>query len=237
MAIDAPAPKQVKAGEPVTAEGWNAIVNAITATIQYLNTSEASSVRVAIKNTGVTTARVTATRDDGVSFEAVAPVPPETQHIFAGLRAGAYKLRVDAPGFSPGLVDIVAPVANPVEVTLAASGAVMPPVFGMALRAALLELKNRNIAVDRVLDVVGRDVAPANPDPAYANLPVLLQLPDAGVAVPPEGRVQLVVSAALQAEAAVEVPSLAGLTLAEAQKALENVGLKLGRSVTAQTRG
>src|SRR5206468_6495299 len=108
MAIEAPAPKQVKAGEPVTAEGWNAIVNAITATIQYLNTSEASSVRVVIKNAGVSTARVTATRDDGVSFEAVAPVPPETQYIFAGLRAGAYKLRVDAPGFSPGLVDIVA---------------------------------------------------------------------------------------------------------------------------------
>jgi hypothetical protein len=236
MAIDVPAPKQVKAGEPVTAEGWNAIVNAINATIQYLNTSEASSVRVVIKNTGVTSARVTASRDDGVTFEAVAPVPPGTQYIVAGLRAGGYKIRVDAPGFNRGLVDITAPVANPVEVTLAASGALMPALFGLELRAALLELKNRNIAVDRVLDVVGRDVAPANPDPAYVNQPVLMQLPEAGAAVPPEGRVQLVVSAALQAEAAVEVPSLAGLTLAEAQKALENVGLKLGKSTTTQTK-
>src|SRR5258707_4653701 len=136
MAIDVPAPKTAQAGEPVTAEGWNAIVNALNATIQYLNTSEASSVRVVIKNTGVTHARVAATRDDGVSFEAVAPVPPGTQYIFAGLRAGAYKIRVEAPGFSPGVTDVTAPVANPVEVTLTASGALMPALFGLTLRAA-----------------------------------------------------------------------------------------------------
>lgn len=236
MAIDVPAPKTVKAGEPVTAEAWNTIVNAINAAIQHLNNSEASSLRVVVTNAGVTRARVTATRDDGVSFEAVAPVPPGTQYIFAGLRAGAYKIRVESPGFSPAVVDATAPAASPVEVTLTSSGSIMPDLFGLTLRAALLELKNRNIGVERVLDVVGRDVAPANPDPAFVDQPVLMQLPAAGTAVPPEGRVQLIVSAALEAEQAVEMPSLAGLTLAEAQKALENVGLKLGKAVTTQPR-
>jgi len=35
-------------------------------------------------------------------------------------------------------------------------------------------------------------------------------------------------------EASIEVPSLAGLTLTEAQKALESVGLVLGKVVTKQ---
>lgn len=232
MAINVPAPKQVKPGEPVTAEGWNAIVNAINAAIQYLNTSEASSLRVVIKNPNIGSARVAATRDDGVAFEAVGPVPPGTDYIFAGLRSGSYKIRVDAPGFAPAVVDVTAPAANPVEITLTSSGAMMPAVFGLALRAGLLELRNRNIAVERILDVVGRDVAPANPDLVYADQPILMQFPDAGKAVPPDGRIQLVVSAPLQSQEVVEVPSLAGLTLSEAQKALENVGLKLGRTTT-----
>jgi len=236
MPIDVPAPKTVQAGEPVTAEGWNTIVNAINASIQHINNSEASSLRVVVTNAGVTEARVTATRDDGVTFEAVAPVPPGTQYIFAGLNAGAYKIRAEAPGFSPAVVDVTAPSANPVEVSLTSSGSIMPDLFGLTLRGALLELKNRNIAVERVLDVVGRDVAPANPDPAFVGQPVLMQLPSAGTAIAPEGRAQLVVSAALEAEQAVEVPSLAGLTLAEAQKALENVGLKLGKAVNTAPR-
>jgi hypothetical protein len=236
MAINVPAPKTVKAGEPVTAEGWNALANAINATIEYVNASEATSVRVEIKNPGVTKARVAATREDGATFEAVAPVPPGTQYIFAGLRAGAYKLRVEAPGFSPGLVDITTPVSSPVQVTLTASGALMPAIFGLTLRAGLLELKNRNIAVNRILDTAGREVAPANPDANHLDQPILMQFPDTAVAVPPEGSVQLVVAAALEAEPAIEVPSLAGLTLAEAQKALENVGLKLGKIVNTQRR-
>jgi beta-lactam-binding protein with PASTA domain len=50
--------------------------------------------------------------------------------------------------------------------------------------------------------------------------------------VPPDGQVQLVVSAPLQVQPSVEVPSLAGLTLSEAQKALEAIGLVMGRVVT-----
>jgi beta-lactam-binding protein with PASTA domain len=48
--------------------------------------------------------------------------------------------------------------------------------------------------------------------------------------------VQLVISAALQVEPAIEVPSLAGLTLPEAQKALEGIGLVLGKVTTLQPK-
>jgi hypothetical protein len=232
MPITVPPQKTVSPGEPVTAEGWNAIVGGVTALTAYLNATEATGVHVVIKNAGVTDARVAATRDDGVTYEAVKPVPPGTDFILAGLRPGAYSIRVDAPGFSPETASITAPVSAPVEFSLKASGAFMPDLFGMTLRAALQELASRKIAVARILDVVGRDVAPANPGADYNDQPVLGNLPPAGTAVPPEGQVQLVVSAPLQVQASVEVPSLAGLTLAEAQKALEAIGLVLGKVVT-----
>jgi len=84
--------------------------------------------------------------------------------------------------------------------------------------------------------VVGRELAPAKPDSEYASQPILMQLPDPGVAVPPEGKVQLVVSIALQVEDSIEVPPLTGLTQSEARKALEALGLKLGKVEIRQAK-
>jgi hypothetical protein len=232
MPINVPPLTTVTPGEPVTAEGWNAIVGGVTALTQYLNATEASGVHVVIKNAGVTTARVTATRDDGVTYEAVSPVPPGTDFIVAGLRPGAYVVRVEAPGFTTETTSISVPIATPVEVSLQANGAFMPELFGLTLRAALQELSSRKIAVARILDVVGRDIAPANPGSDYNDQPILVHFPAAGTPVPPEGQVQLLVSASLQVQQSVEVPSLAGLSLSEAQKALEAIGLVLGKVVT-----
>jgi len=78
MAINPNIPKTVNAGEPVTAESWNVIVNGIIALTNYLNSTEASSLQVSLTNVGLalSSARVTATRADGVIFQAVAPVAP-----------------------------------------------------------------------------------------------------------------------------------------------------------------
>jgi beta-lactam-binding protein with PASTA domain len=43
-----------------------------------------------------------------------------------------------------------------------------------------------------------------------------------------------VIAAALQVQPTIEVPSFAGLTLNEAQKALEGIGLVMGKVVTKQ---
>jgi hypothetical protein len=236
MAINVAAPKTVQAGEPITAQGWNTLGTAITTVIQFLNDSEASSLRVSITNSGVTNARVSVIRDDSVTFDAVAPVPPGTEYIFSGLRAGGYKLRAEAAGFAPKVSDVTVPAPATIQVTLDSSGGIMPALFGSTLRAALTELANRGILVSRVLDVVGRDVAPANPPAQNTESLVLAQVPSAGEAVPPNGQVQLVISAALQVEPAIEVPSLAGLTLPEAQKALEGIGLVLGKVTTLQPK-
>lgn len=236
MAINPFTPKEVKAGEPVTAQAWNVIVKAIGALTQYLETSEATGLRVRVTNSDADPrlVRVTATRDDGFTAQAVAPIPPGTEHVFGALPPGAYTLRAEAEGFDPATASVTIPSANTVSLTMAKRGAKMPLIFGATLSTALTTLKSSGINVSRILDVVGRDVAPANPDPEYVDAAVLVQIPAFGEFVAPEATVQLVVAAALQTESAIEMPSLVGLTQSEAQKALESIGLVLGKIVVKQ---
>jgi hypothetical protein len=226
--------KLAGAGEPVTAQAWNDIVNALAQVHTHLESTEASALKVQIATAGVDLAsvRVTALRADGIAIDAVAPVPPATQHTFAGLRSGAYTLRVEAPGYQVATVNVTVPDANVQNVPLTLNGAFMPTVFGQTLQEALGALGNAQIAVSRILDVTGTDVPTANPGAQYNESRVLMQFPQQGVPVPTGQSVQLVIAAALQAQSSVEIPPLTGLTLAEAQKALEGLGLVLGKVVS-----
>lgn len=238
MAIHPYVPKEVKAGEPVTAQGWNEIVKAVVAITQNLETSEATSLRVNVTNADADPlqTRVTAERDDGLTAEAVAPVAPSGTFMFSMLKPGAYTIRASAPGFEAASAPITIPSSATLNLTMKAAAVKMPAIFGLTLPAALVTLKTANINVARVVDVAGRDVAPANPGTEYNSAPVLLQLPSAGEFVTPSMTAQLVVAAALVTEASVEMPSLLGLTQTEAQKALENIGLVLGRVVVKQPK-
>lgn len=227
----------VQAGDPLTAQAWNDVVNAVAALYHFIESTEAASVQVQIANTGIElgSVRVTATRDDGISTEAVRPIAPATQHTFPGLRPASYKIRAEAPGFETATLDLVVPADGAVptqNLTLTKKGAFMPGVFGLTLRQALDQLGGLSIAVNNIIDVTGTAVPVANPGSAYTESIVLMQLPMAGLAVAPGEAAQLVISAALQAEASVEMPSLVGLTLAEATKALEAIGLKVGKAST-----
>ncbi len=225
----------VQPGEPLTAQAWNDLVQGIAALYAFLEANAATSLRVTLTNTGLDPAqvRVAATRDDGLAFVAVATA---AGFVFAGLPPGAYTVQASAPGFAPASGAVTVPASAPLALTLSPHGAFMPALFGQALPAALTALRNAGIAVSRVLDITGRDVAPANPGADYDDAPVLMQFPDAGLPVAPEASVQLVVATSLAVEPSIEIPSLAGLTLAEAQKALEGIGLVLGRVVTKTQR-
>lgn len=228
--------KMVSPGEPLTAQAWNDIVNALAQVHVHLENIEATALRVQVSATGadLQQVRVTALRADGVGFDALTPVPPSTQHVFAGLRAGTYQLRVEAQGFQVATASITVPEAAVQSIALTPAGGFMPLVFGLELGQALSVLSGAQIAVGRVLDVTGTDVPPANPGSAYGSSLVLMQLPLAGTAVPTGQSVQLVVAAVLEAESSIETPSLTGLSLPEAQKALESLGLVLGKVVTKQ---
>ena len=224
-------------GDPLTAQAWNDVVTAIATLYSHIEATEASSVKVQIANSGVDLAsvRVTATTDDGVSFEAVAPIAPSTVHTFPGLRPGAWKLRVEAPGFQPATLDISVPTTGTLptqNVTLTKQGAFMPGTFGLTLGDALKALESLSIAVGNILDVTGTSVPVAKPGAQYSESLVLMQLPPEGSPVAPGESAQLVISAPLEAEASIEMPSLVGLTFAEASKALETIGLKVGKTVT-----
>jgi len=238
MAIHPYVPKEVKAGEPVTAQGWNEIVKAVVALTQYLETSEASSLRVKVTNADADPlqTRVTAARDDGLTAEAVAPVTPGGEFVFGALKPGAYTVRAAAAGFEEASAPVTIPADATLNLTMKAAAVKMPSIFGLELPAALATLKTAKITVGRIVDVAGREVAPANPGTEYSTSLVLLQLPDAGEYVTPAITAQLVVAASLVAEAAVEMPSLVGLTQAEAQKALESIGLVLGKVIVKQPR-
>lgn len=230
--------KLASAGEPLTAQAWNDIVNALGQVHVHLESTEASALKVQISAAGIDLAgvRVTAVRDDGIAVDAVAPVPPGTQHTFAGLRPGAYTLRAEAPGYQAASANVTVPDANVQNLPMTRSGAFMPLVFGQTLQEALAALANQQIAVSRILDVTGTDVPTANPGAQYNSSRVLVQLPLQGTPVPTGQSVQLVVAALLQAQSSVEIPPLTGLTLAEAQKALEGLGLVLGKVVTKQSQ-
>jgi beta-lactam-binding protein with PASTA domain len=156
--------------------------------------------------------------------------------VFSGLRPGSYTLRVAAPGFASTTQSVTVPTEAPVAVTLTRNAADMPAIFGQTLRDALSALADRSVSVARVLDVMGRDVAVARPSPDDLEGAVLYQLPPAGTPMPPGSQAQLVISASIVTQASVEMPELTGLTLAEAQRTLERLGLTLGRTETRRPR-
>ena len=226
--------KQVSPGEPITAQAWNELVSGLKELNDFVLASQSTSMKVKLGNADIDTdsVRVTARRDDGWMVEAAAPVNGEEHYVFGSLPPGAFTLIAEAPGFKTGSASVTIPSDEVISITLVPDGAFMPNLLGVELAAALSELNDRSITVGRLLDVVGRELPPANPDAEYTGQPVLVQLPAPGVAVPPDGAAQLVVSAALQVDDSVEIPPLTGLTLSEARKALDAIGLKLGRVET-----
>lgn len=229
----------VAPGEPVTSQGWNDLTVGIGQVHEYLEATEAVPLRVAVSATDIDPAaiQVTASTDAGLSYAAVPPVPPATHHVFSGLRPGSYTLRISAPGFATMTQAATVPAQAPVAVNLTRNAAVMPQVFGQTLRDALRALGDRSIAASRVIDVMGRDVAVARPAPENLESAVLFQLPAVGTPMPPGAQAQLVISVSLVSQPTVEMPELTGLTLAEAQRALERLGLVLGRTETRRRGG
>lgn len=228
----------VQAGDPLTAQAWNDVVDAVAAIYQHIETSGAANVKVQVSgpNLVLSTVRVTATRSDGVVMEAVRPVT-DTLHSFPGLPAGSYTIRAEAPGFEPATVNLAVSSTTPPatqNIALTRRGNFMPLLFGLRLSDALAQLGTLTIAVNNILDATGQSVPVANPGQTAGAAMVLSQFPAPGVPVAAGEFAQLLISASLTVQPTVSMPSLVGLTLAEATRALEAAGLRVG---TTSTRG
>lgn len=226
-------------GQPITAQAWNAILASLTQVIGVVNAQAGQSLRVTVNNPSVDPAeiRVSAIAEgaQGAVIEAARPVPPDTAFTLTGLPSGNYTIRAAAAGFAPATVLAALPGPATVEITMTRAAPDMPAIFGRPLEEALSTLTTAGVVVQRVVDVTGREIAPANPGAEFLGSLVLAQLPVAGDPAPAAAGAQLVVSAALVVEPTVVMPPLDGLTLTETRKVLENLGLVLGK-ISTRTR-
>ena len=232
---------EAKPGDPVTSGGWNNFRQAVLALYDALNKSlGALTVLVKAKGDGTIIANATVTvvptnggdRPFRVAQFAGASVQ---QYQIQNLLPGKYEMAVEAPGFAKETRSIVMDGAGssqqltvemtPTEITL-----VMPNLFGLAVNVAMEQAAKAGLVVARIIDSYGTDVPPGDVPDAAKTSPVLNQVPEAGEVVPKNTPVQLHISAKVAQQ--VKVPSLAGLTLAEAKAALEAAGLAVGETST-----
>jgi PEGA domain-containing protein len=222
--------KTVNPGEPLTAQAWNDLVTAIDDVHEFLRATT-NTVQVRITNTDLDPldVRVTASRADAPPVEAVRPVGDSPFHTLSELEVGTYTIRAEAPGFQTATttVNIGDGGDQTVPLTLGVAQAIMPNLFGVPLQEAVATLQTLGATVSRCLDFNGNDVPPLAPPPQAANAPVLVQQPAPGT--PLTEPAQLVVAIAPVIESAIVMPSLAGLTEAEARRAIEAAGLQVGR--------
>jgi len=221
--------KNVNAGEPVTAEAWNALVDGLFEAQAVLKTA-GGAVRVQISSPSfpVAVARVVAYRTGAAPAQAIAPISPSTEWTFPNLDPGTWTVRAEAPGWSTaeGPVTISnTGVATPAVVSLGPTltGTYMPDVLGKKLPAALTDLGAIQL---RIVDSLGKDLPAQGFDAAYNNQPVLVQRPAAGELVPVSGTF-IVVAAVIKETPLVLVPDLSGMTFETARTALEKIGLHI----------
>lgn len=231
MPLDKPPLPTADPGRPITAQGWNAIVDALSRLYDAVSAIGSGTLEVIVSSGGaaVDGAVVAAIPAGGGNpILAVPPAGDRTSHVVGGVSDGPWKVIVRAPGFAEAAVDTSVPAAAPVVVDLTPIGPVVPDLFGLPLQTAFSALTVANLGVGLILDSLGKEV-PRTPIPTdYQNVPVLAQLPEAGARLGPDGRVQLVVAATVAQAPVVTMPNLAGLTQAEAVRVLEQLGLGVG---------
>jgi hypothetical protein len=223
--------KNVNAGEPVTAEGWNALVDGLFEAQAVLKTAGGTvPVQISNPNFPVAVGRVIAF-GTGAPAQAIAPISPSTQWTFPRLDPGHWTVRAEAPGWSAAEapVDVsTAGVVTPalVSLTPTQTGTYMPDVLGQKLPAALTALGAIQL---RIVDSLGKDLPAQGFDADYNNQPVIMQRPAAGELIPVSGT--FIVVAAVLKDELVLVPDLSGLTFEAARVALENLGLHISVDV------
>ncbi len=233
MALEKPPLPHVSPGGPVAAQGWNAIVDGLLALYDAVLALGTGHLAVNVRAGGevVRDATVVAVPDGG--GQPVMSLPlfgAATSYLITGVSAGSWQVHVRAPGFQPAVVPATVPTDIEVTVGLTPAGAVVPDLFGLGLSDALRRMREANLEPGLMIDTLGHEISSVRVPVEYQNSPVLAQLPMAGdVTDPTTGRVQLVVAAAIAEEPVITVPSLAGLTQAEAARVLEQLGLRLGK--------
>jgi hypothetical protein len=233
MALSKPPLATVEPGRPITAQGWNAIVSALSALYDAVLSLGSGSVAVSVQSAGMVVDDVQVVAEpvgEGLPVKGLPLFGTRTTYLVTGVSDGEWRLHVSAPGFATQVVAVTLPVASPVTVNLVRSGTVVPDLFNSSYTAGLAALGAIGLQVELTIDTMGDEISRSQIPAEYQNQPILAQLPPAGTIVDPATtRLSLVVAAAVREEPIVTVPSLIGLTQDEAGRALEKIGLRLGK--------
>jgi hypothetical protein len=239
MSLTKPALVHADPGRPVTAQAWNAIVDAVGTLYDAVNALGGNAVLVTVNAGGQPRddARVvTMPGGGGRAIPAIAPFPGQAQHQLAGLTDGTWQIKVSATGCTDASVDVTVPAVTTTTVSLTVAQKLMPDLFGRTALQALGTLVAQGLTLDLIFDAAGEAVPKSNLPTRFETAVVLAQTPSPGAFVPPgAAQVRLVVSAELESPN-VTVPNLAGLTLAEATTALSKLGLKVGTTTVAKDK-
>ena len=227
----------VNPGEPLTAQAWNRLVDAVAA----LYGEHASARHVAIEVTAASgtlqpeRTRMVARHATLPPVEAVRPSAGEPRHHLVGLRPGDWTLHVSSPGFEPTTAPLSIPVSGDPTlptVTLTPAGVAAPNVFGASLTSAVATLGAAGIDVEAVYDTLGGKRFVADASAADGTAAVIHQQPEAGAVLASGAKVSLVISLEPDIPLTVAVPDLTGKTFAKAKEMVEAAGLKMGTSTT-----
>ena len=233
MPLTKPALVNEEPGRPITAQGWNAIVDAIGALFDAVLAIGSGTLTVSVQSGGQPVTGATVIAEPVGEGQPVRGLPlfgDRTTYLVPGVSDGAWRVHVSAPGYTTVVLDTNVPQTAPLAVNLAHAGAVVPDLFGMPLQGSINALRAVDVEIDVIIDALGKEISRTQVPAEYQNAAVLVQLPDAGAVIDPATtRVRLVVAAAVREEPIVALPSLVGLTQAEAATALSAVGLRLGK--------
>jgi hypothetical protein len=235
MALTKPALTNVQPGEPVTAQGWNTIVDGVGDLYDAVLAFGQGVLHISVLFNGdaIGGAQVVAEPATG-DLTPIAAVPlygTVMTYAVIGVTAGQWHVYVSADGFQPQSQDVTIPVTDALVFNLTAAGVPVPDLFGVTAQDALTQLTTLNLDVDVILDVLGHEVPKTSLPPQYQNQPILDQFPPAGTVVDPSSqRLRLVVATALDQAPVVTMPSLVGLSYDEVASVLNGLGLKIGKT-------
>lgn len=227
----------VSANEVITAEAWNHLIDAIQALYRELDALESQRpgwivVGVRAEDGAEPGRELQGGEINTVAANAAADVKKtylgtrvRGRYVIGNLSPGLYDVQVAptlASGFKPGVQRNVqvqpggAAVVDVVVGRAAQAGMlpVVPDLFRQSLQAALQRLAERRLALGKVLDTHGQEIAVTTTvDPAtgtitytappdHANRPVVGSEPGEGMEVPPEAAVSLLIAASTPAQPA-----------------------------------
>jgi hypothetical protein len=231
MALEKPPLQTVSPGQPVTAQGWNGIVNALSTLYDAVLAIGHGTLEVSVKvgDQPFNGAGVIATpAGAGSPVVAVPPFGTRTTYLLTGVSDGEWHVNVIAPGYVLGTATATVPATAPVEVNLKQAGLTVPDLFGLSAADALATLAGIGLRPGSMIDALGKDVSTDRLPVEYQDSPIIEQLPAAQSIVPDTQLVRLVVAAIVQQDPVVTMPNLVGLTQDEALKVLEQLGLRVG---------